>query len=181
MNIYKLTILTAYFFSFPLLLFGQHTITVKKESKLNGLYIGKSYGDTKSLFKIGGTRVFTGKRKLQYVYFSKNGVATIGFFNNKSKKHNINLKECAENGKYCEGLKIYNYRVNEDFADKGISPYRHIEFYEVVNTFSRTQEPTLYNNFKFSKVEAELEGPTLHLKYRDKESAWNNYYILIRQ
>ena len=181
MNFYKLTILTAYFFSFPLLLFGQHTITVKKDSRLDGLYIGKSYGDSKSLLLIGNTRIFTGKRKLQYVYFSENGVATIGFFNNKSKKHNIRLRECAENGNYCDGLKVYNYRVNEDFADKGISPYRHIEFYEVVNSFSKTKKPAAYTNFKFSKVEAELEGTTLHLKYREQEDYTNNYFILIRQ
>ena len=55
-------------------------------------------------------------------------MATIGFFNNKSKKHNLRLIECAENGNYCDGIKVYNYRVNEDFTKKGISQNKHIEF-----------------------------------------------------
>ena len=105
----------------------------------------------------------------------------IGFYHKKSKKYLSNLIECAENGKFCDGIKIYNYRVNEDFADKGLSPYRHIEFFEVANTLSSTDVPPSSQTFKFSKVEAELEGKLLHLRYRGKDSEQNKYYILTQQ
>ena len=69
----------------------------------------------------------------------------------------------------------------KDFADKGLSPYRHIEFFEVANTLSSSDVPPSTQTFKFSKVEAELEGKLLHLRYRGKDSEQNKYYILTQQ
>ena len=181
LNRYIITVSTLVLILLAPYFVAQNTIRVKKESKLCGQFIGKYNTKKKPLITIGNKGIFKWNKELIYLCFSKNGVATIGFYHKKSKKYLSNLIECAENGKFCDGIKIYNYRLNEDFADKGLSPYRHIEFFEVANTLSSTDVPPSSQSFKFSKVEAELEGKLLHLRYRGKDSEQNKYYILTQQ
>ena len=82
---------------------------------------------------------------------------------------------------YLIDLEVNGKKVKAIVQETQIHPVTdrilHIDFFEVVNTFSNKDVPTVYNNFKFSKVEAELEENILHLKYRAKDTNWN-YYIL---
>lgn len=128
---------------------SQNTITVKKNIQIEGLYVGESYlEDDKS-------------NGFKYIWFSKSGNACLGSFKRKKKIHAFKVKECAENGNYCNNLNMFNYKINDSFGDKGLSPYLHIEFYEIV-----ANDSTKINSDQiiFSRCSAELEGKTLHFK-----------------
>lgn len=142
---------------------SQNTITVKKGTQIEGLYVGESYLERKRLSLNISRHAITGSRNnvVQYLWFSKEGNACMGTFKRKNKKHAYRVRECAENGNFCDNLHMFNYKINDSFGDKGLSPYLHIEFYEIVATDSVNinSEEVIY-----SKCSAELEDNILHFK-----------------
>ena len=85
----------------------------------------------------------------------------MGTFKNKKKKHANRVRECAENGNFCENLQMFSYKINDTFVDKVLSPYLHIEFYKIVATDSAK---TKSEEFVYSKCTGELEDNILHIK-----------------
>jgi hypothetical protein len=141
---------------------SQNTITVKKGTQIEGLYVGESYLEQKRFSLHIGNAIFGSRNSgVQYLWFSKEGNACIGTFKRKNKKHAYRVRECAENGNYCNNLHMFNYKINDSFGDKGLSPYLHIEFYEIIATDSINinSEEVIY-----SKCSGELEENILHFK-----------------
>tara|TARA_B110000438_G_C15644838_1_gene576972 strand:+ start:318 stop:827 length:510 start_codon:yes stop_codon:yes gene_type:complete len=141
---------------------SQNTITVKKGTQIEGLYVGESYLEQKRFSLHIGNAIFGSRNSgVQYLWFSKEGNACIGTFKRKNKKHAYRVRECAENGNYCNNLHMFNYKINDSFGDKGLSPYLHIEFYEIIATDSINinSEEVIY-----SKCSGELEDNILHFK-----------------
>ena len=139
------------FISVPFYFLGQNTITVKKKSKIEGLYSHK-----------------VKTNKYNYFYFNKNGNVSYSLAKSKSKKHYYLLKECAENKDKCYGMFLYNYIINEEYADKGISPFIHIEFYKVSNDSGE---------FDYKKsLEGELKNEILYIKSNNQW--WLEYQFI---
>ena len=127
---------------------SQNTITVKKGTQIEGLYVGESYLEQKRFSLHIGNAIFGSRNSgVQYLWFSKEGNACIGTFKRKNKKHAYRVRECAENGNYCNNLHMFNYKINDSFGDKGLSPYLHIEFYEIIEIIKMKQ--VFYFSFFF--------------------------------
>ena len=90
-----------------------------------------------------------------YFYFDKKGNAIYYMKNRRGKKYYYLLKECAKNELECSDMYYYKYNINEEFADKGLSPFIHIEFYQI----SKNNEM----NYS-SKMEGELKNDILYIK-----------------
>ena len=129
-------------------LFGQNTISVKKKSKIEGFY------SHKNSFK-----------NYDYFYFNTNGNVSYAYGRNKNKKHYFLLKECTNNKDKCFGMQLYSYKINEGFADKGISPFLHIEFYKIVDS----------EGFNFSELQGELKNEVLFIKPGNR---WYEYKFI---
>ena len=143
-------------------LLSQNTITVKKGAQIEGLYIGESFLENKkAFFNLSRGRFNSPNDRIQYMWFTKKGNACLGTFKNKKKKHANRVRECAENGNFCENLQMFSYKINDTFGDKGLSPYLHIEFYKIVATDSAK---TKSEEFVYSKCTGELEDNILHIK-----------------
>ena len=128
---------------------SQNTITVKKGTQIEGLYVGESYlKDDKS-------------NGVQYIWFSKSGNVCLGSFKRKKKIHGFKVKECAENGNYCNNLTMFNYVINDSFGDKGLSPFLHIEFYKLNKSDSLTFST---DQVVYDGCHCELENKILHFK-----------------
>ena len=132
-------------------LFAQNTISVKKKSKIEGFYSHKN--------KLNN---------YDYFYFNTNGTVSYAFKKNKSKKHYLLLKECTINKDKCYGMILYNYKINEDFADKGISPFIHIEFYKI----SKDTDDFDY----YSTLQGELKKEVLFVNSRGDR--WKEYQFI---
>lgn len=147
LNIY--IILISLIISTPL--FAQNTISVKKKSKIEGFYSHKNKFNN-----------------YNYLYFNTNGTVSYTIKKSKSKKHYLLLKECTINKDKCYGMHLYNYKINEEFADKGISPFIHIEFYKI----SKESDDFDY----YSTLQGELKKEVLFINSRGDR--WQEYQFI---
>ena len=129
-------------------LFAQNTISVKKKSKIEGFYSHKNKFNN-----------------YDYLYFNANGNVSYAKERNKSKKQYFLLKECTKNKDKCFGLQLYSYNINEEFADKGLSPFIHIEFYQISEN----------DGFNFSELQGELNNEVLFIKPKNR---WYEYKFI---